>query len=166
MRTGGQDSLNQKPQVSVAEGKRGSRTYVTGSYACAMPVLYEATDGSEVTCDNISVVTELSFSFITEVERTITPHTSYEELVAQQSAEIEEIMRNEVQRFYDSWNQKLEDLKYRNSKLRSGEELTEDHHETFGEEKQKLSDGEAEEVDELSDDFNEMNKSGRDSPFA
>ncbi len=100
------------------------------------------------------------------MERVITPHTSYEELVAQQSAEIEEIMRHEVQRFYDSWNKKLEDLKYRNSKLRSGEELTEDHHETFGEEKEKLSDDEAEEVDELSDDFNEVNKDARKSPFA
>ena len=103
---------------------------------------------------------------ITEVERVITPHTSYEELVAHQSAEIEEIMRNEVQRFYDSWNKKLEDLKYRNSKLRSEGDLEDDHHETFGEEKQRLSDEEAEEVDELTDDFNDMNKDARKSPFA
>ena len=100
------------------------------------------------------------------MERVITPHTSYEELVAQQSAEIEEIMRSEVQRFYDSWNKKLEDLKYRNSQLRSGEELTEEHHETF-DEKQRLSDDEpAEEVTELNENFNDVNKSGIKSPFS
>lgn len=100
------------------------------------------------------------------MERVITPHTSYEELVAQQSGEIEEIMRCEVQRFYDSWNKKLEDLKYRNNKLRSDEKLEEDHHETFGEDKQRLSDLEAEEVEELSDGYDDENKDGKKSPFA
>lgn len=100
--------------------------------------------------------------FITEVERVITPHTSYEELVAQQSAEIEEIMRNEVQRFYNSWNQKLEDLKYRNSKLKAVDELTEDHHQTYDEEKQRPSDDEAQEIGEM-DDFN---MPARKSPFS
>lgn len=102
---------------------------------------------------------------LVEVEKVITPHTSYEELVAQQSAEIEDIMRSEVQRFYDSWNKKLEDLKERNKKLRHDDDLEDNHHETFGEEKQRLSDVEAEEVNELTDDFNDVNKGGRKSPF-
>ncbi|XP_028393402.1 uncharacterized protein LOC114517780 [Dendronephthya gigantea] len=101
----------------------------------------------------------------TEVERVITPHTSYEELVAQQSAEIEEIMRNEVQRFYNSWNQKLEDLKFRNSKLKAADELKEDHHERYDEEKQRLSDDEAEEMEEM-DDYNDVNMQSRKSPFS
>lgn len=92
----------------------------------------------------------------------ITPHTSYEELVAQQSAEIEKIMRSEVQRFYDSWNKKLEELKYRNNKIRK-EKLEESHHETFGEDKQRLSDVEAEEIEELAD---KKNNKSRVSPFA
>ena len=98
------------------------------------------------------------------MERVITPHTSYEELVAQQSAEIEEIMRSEVKRFYDSWNKKLEDLKCRNNQLRSGEELTEDHHEVF-DEKQRLSDDETSDI-ELNDDFNDVHKDGKKRPFS
>lgn len=50
----------------------------------------------------------------TEVERIVTPETSYENLVAMQCAEIEEAMMNEVQRFYIAWNKKLEELKRRN----------------------------------------------------
>lgn len=50
----------------------------------------------------------------TEVERIVTPETSYENLVAMQCAEIEEAMMNEVQRFYVAWNKKLEELKRRN----------------------------------------------------
>ena len=50
----------------------------------------------------------------TEVERIVTPETSYESLVAMQCAEIEEAMMNEVQRFYIAWNKKLEELKRRN----------------------------------------------------
>lgn len=108
----------------------------------------------------------LSIYVLAEVEKVITPHTSYEELVAQQSAEIEEIMRSEVQRFYDSWNKKLEDLKERNKKQQHDADLEDDHHVTFGEEKQRLSDVEAEEINELTDDFNDINKQGRKSPFA
>lgn len=52
--------------------------------------------------------------FISEVERIVTPETSYENLVAMQCAEIEEAMMNEVQRFYIAWNKKLEELKRRN----------------------------------------------------
>ena len=52
--------------------------------------------------------------FVSEVERIVTPETTYENLVAQQCAEIEEAMMNEVQRFYISWNKKLEELKRRN----------------------------------------------------
>lgn len=107
-----------------------------------------------------------SIYVVAEVEKVITPHTSYEELVAQQSAEIEEIMRSEVQRFYDSWNKKLEDLRERNKKQRHDDDLEDDHHVTFGEEKQRLSDVEAEEINELTDDFNDINKQGRKSPFA
>lgn len=51
----------------------------------------------------------------TEVERIVTPETSYENLVAMQCAEIEEAMMNEVQRFYIAWNKKLEDLKRKNT---------------------------------------------------
>jgi len=50
----------------------------------------------------------------TEVERIVTPETTYENLVAMQCAEIEEAMMNEVQRFYIAWNKKLEELKRRN----------------------------------------------------
>lgn len=53
----------------------------------------------------------------TEVERIVTPETSYENLVAQQCAEIEEAMMNEVQRFYIAWNKKLEELKKRNGQI-------------------------------------------------
>ncbi|KAK3750413.1 hypothetical protein QZH41_016975, partial [Actinostola sp. cb2023] len=53
----------------------------------------------------------------TEVERIVTPETSYENLVAQQCAEIEEAMMNEVQRFYIAWNKKLEELKRRNCQM-------------------------------------------------
>lgn len=89
----------------------------------------------------------------TEVEKIITPHTSYEELVAQQSAEIEDVMKNEVQRFYMTWNKKLEELKDRNNKLRD-EEVDGDHHEVFEEEeKQALSDDDdVQEMNEMSDD--------------
>lgn len=88
------------------------------------------------------------------MEKIITPHTSYEELVAQQSGEIEEIMKNEVQRFYMTWNKKLEELKERNNKLRDGEEVDGDHHEVFEEdEKQALSDDDdVQEMNEMSDD--------------
>lgn len=98
----------------------------------------------------------------TEVEKIITPHTSYEELVAQQSAEIEEIMKNEVQRFYMTWNKKLEDLKYRNSKLRNGKQPEEDRHEVFQEEKRESSDNDAEEREEFCDS---VNKDRKKSPF-
>ena len=47
----------------------------------------------------------------------MTPETSYENLVAQQCAEIEEAMMNEVQRFYIAWNKKLEELKKRNGQI-------------------------------------------------
>lgn len=47
----------------------------------------------------------------------MTPETSYENLVAQQCAEIEEAMMNEVQRFYIAWNKKLEELKRRNCQM-------------------------------------------------
>ncbi|EDO49510.1 predicted protein [Nematostella vectensis] len=53
----------------------------------------------------------------TEVERIVTPETSYENLVAQQCTEIEEAMMNEVQRFYIAWNKKLEELKRRNGQM-------------------------------------------------
>jgi len=54
------------------------------------------------------------FFYASEVERIVTPETSYENLVAMQCAEIEEAMMNEVQRFYIAWNKKLEDLKRKN----------------------------------------------------
>lgn len=54
------------------------------------------------------------YHFVSEVERIVTPETSYENLVAMQCAEIEEAMMNEVQRFYVAWNKKLEELKRRN----------------------------------------------------
>lgn len=92
------------------------------------------------------------------MEKIITPHTSYEELVEQQSAEIEEIMKNEVQRFYMTWNKKLDDLKDRNRKLRDGEEPGEDHHEEFGHEKQDLSD---DDVEEMNESYNDNEKKSR-----
>ena len=55
------------------------------------------------------------FFSTSEVERIVTPETSYENLVAMQCAEIEEAMMNEVQRFYIAWNKKLEDLKRKNT---------------------------------------------------
>ena len=55
------------------------------------------------------------FFSASEVERIVTPETSYENLVAMQCAEIEEAMMNEVQRFYIAWNKKLEDLKRKNT---------------------------------------------------
>ena len=55
------------------------------------------------------------FFSASEVERIVTPETSYENLVAMQCAEIEEAMMNEVQRFYIAWNKKLEDLKRKNA---------------------------------------------------
>ena len=92
------------------------------------------------------------------MEKIITPHTSYEELVAQQSAEIEEIMKSEVQRFYMTWNKKLDDLKDRNRKLRDGEEAEEDRHEEFGNEKQDLSD---DDVEEMNESYNDNEKKSR-----
>ena len=47
----------------------------------------------------------------------MTPETSYENLVAQQCAEIEEAMMNEVQRFYIAWNKKLEELRKKNGQM-------------------------------------------------
>ena len=82
--------------------------------------------------------------------------------MAQQSAEIEEIMKNEVQRFYMTWNKKLEDLKYRNSKLRNGKQPEEDRHEVFQEEKRESSDNDAEEREEFCDS---VNKDRKKSPF-
>lgn len=55
------------------------------------------------------------FFSTSEIERIVTPETSYENLVAMQCAEIEEAMMNEVQRFYIAWNKKLEDLKRKNT---------------------------------------------------
>lgn len=52
-----------------------------------------------------------------EVERIVTPETSYENLVSQQCNEIEEAMMNEVQRFYIAWNKKLDELKRRNGQM-------------------------------------------------
>ena len=51
----------------------------------------------------------------------MTPETTYENLVAQQCAEIEEAMMNEVQRFYIAWNKKLEELKRRNGQLNTND---------------------------------------------
>lgn len=60
----------------------------------------------------------------TDVERIVTPETSYESLVAMQCAEIEDAMMNEVQRFYIAWNKKLEELKKRNGGQLGGNELS------------------------------------------
>lgn len=60
----------------------------------------------------------------TDVERIVTPETSYESLVAMQCAEIEDAMMNEVQRFYIAWNTKLEELKKRNGGQLGGNELS------------------------------------------
>lgn len=60
----------------------------------------------------------------TEIERIVTPETSYESLVAMQCAEIEEAMMNEVQRFYIAWNKKLEELKRRNGDQIGGNEMS------------------------------------------
>ena len=46
------------------------------------------------------VIFERPLIIFVEVERMVTPETSYENLVAQQSTEIEDAMMNEVQKFY------------------------------------------------------------------
>ena len=57
----------------------------------------------------------LIFSFIIAVvERVLTPHTSFEELVAAQAQELEDAMMTEVMAFYKAWNRKLEEIKQKN----------------------------------------------------
>jgi len=46
-------------------------------------------------------------------ERTLTPHTSFEELVAAQCQELEDAMITEVMAFYKAFNKKLEDIRKR-----------------------------------------------------
>lgn len=80
-------------------------------------------------CSGITLGHESKYvnSFVlsnTDVERIVTPETSYESLVAMQCAEIEDAMMNEVQRFYIAWNKKLEELKKRNGGQLGGNELS------------------------------------------
>jgi len=48
-----------------------------------------------------------------EFERSMTPHTSFEELVAAQCQELEDAMITEVTAFYKSFNQKLKEIRMR-----------------------------------------------------
>lgn len=45
--------------------------------------------------------------------RVVTPHTSFEELVAAQCQELEDAMITEVMAFYKAFNRKLEDIRKR-----------------------------------------------------
>lgn len=46
-----------------------------------------------------------------EPERIVTPHTSYEELVATQCQEIDDVMISEVMGFYKVFNKKMEEIR-------------------------------------------------------
>eukprot|EP00112_Aurelia_sp_Birch-Aquarium-sp1_P002972 Seg1332.2 transcript_id=Seg1332.2/GoldUCD/mRNA.D3Y31 product="Potassium voltage-gated channel subfamily F member 1" protein_id=Seg1332.2/GoldUCD/D3Y31 len=47
----------------------------------------------------------------TIIERPLSPHTTFEELVASQAQELEDAMITEVMLFYKSWSRKLEEIK-------------------------------------------------------
>lgn len=50
----------------------------------------------------------------TAVERPLSPHTTFEELVAAQAQELEDAMITEVMAFYKTWSRKLEEIKKKN----------------------------------------------------
>lgn len=50
----------------------------------------------------------------TIVERPLSPHTTFEELVAAQAQELEDAMITEVMAFYKTWSKKLEEIKQKN----------------------------------------------------
>ncbi|XP_046859708.1 uncharacterized protein LOC124453054 [Xenia sp. Carnegie-2017] len=96
----------------------------------------------------------------TEVEQVYDQHTSYEDLVTQQSEDIEHVMRREVQRFYDSWSRKLENLKP--SKLREEEAIEEMENER----KQRLSDNGLNEEQNFKTNYDEINEQAQRSLFS
>ncbi len=49
--------------------------------------------------------------FFPVVERPLSPHTTFEELVAAQAQELEDAMITEVMAFYKTWSKKLEEIK-------------------------------------------------------
>ena len=52
--------------------------------------------------------------FLSAVERPLSPHTTFEELVASQAQELEDAMITEVMAFYKTWSRKLEEIKKKN----------------------------------------------------
>lgn len=53
----------------------------------------------------------ISFDYHLAVERPLSPHTTFEELVAAQAQELEDAMITEVMAFYKTWSRKLEEIK-------------------------------------------------------
>jgi len=51
--------------------------------------------------------------FSLDDERSVTPHTSFEELVAAQCQELEDAMITEVMAFYKAFNRKLDEIRKR-----------------------------------------------------
>lgn len=62
-----------------------------------------------VVCPRLRFLMRLSF--ILAVERPLSPHTTFEELVAAQAQELEDAMITEVMAFYKTWSRKLEEIK-------------------------------------------------------
>lgn len=118
------------------------------------------TNKQNSTVYNANKINTLSYVFFAEVEQVYDQHTSYEDLVTQQSEDIEHVMRKEVQRFYDSWSRKLENLKP--SKL-SEEEAIE---EMENERKQRLSDNGLNEEQNFKTNYDEINEQAQRSLFS